>query len=300
MQFLWVITSILAGSIQTIRNATSKSLAKKLSSESVTFVRFAYAIPFTIIYLLGLWFLQISFGEFNLRVLFFATLAAIAQATANFLMVKLFAYKNFAVSINFIKSDNLFAAIFGITLFGEFLNSVGWFAILLSVCGLFLVNYQKDETKKLYQSFLDKSILLGLGSGGLFALSSFFVKFGNAAYSGGNILANSAVTLILVLIIQTILLGGYLLKFKKDEFLGISKHWKSDFAIGTTSSLASIFWFLSFSLAPVALVRTVGQVEMVLTLILTHRHFKERLRVNEYVGIIFTLFGIIMLALSVY
>ena len=297
MQFVWVITSLLAGSFQTIRNATSKSLARKLSSESVTFVRFAYAIPFTIIYLFGLWVLQISFGEFNLKVLAFAVLAALAQATANFLMVKLFAYKNFAVSINFIKSDNLFAAIFGITLFAEFLNPLGWLAVLLSVSGLLLVNYKKTEFKNLHSIF-DKSLFLGLTSGCLFALSSFFVKFANVSYLGGSILANSAMTLIFVLVIQSLLLGFYIFKFKSSEIMVIIKHWKSDFAIGTTSSLASIFWFLSFSLAPVALVRTVGQIEMVLTMFITHKHFKEKLRVNEYLGICLTLLGIIFLAVN--
>ena len=297
MQFLWIITSILAGTFQTIRNATSKSLAKKLSSESVTFVRFAYAIPFTIIYLLALWFLQISFGEFNSQVLIFATLAAIVQATANFLMVKLFAYKNFAVSINFIKSDNLFAAVMGITFFAEYLSVIGWLAVLLSVLGIFLVNYKKTEIRD-FHKILDRALLIGLASGGLFALSSFFVKFANASYSGGNILANSATTLIFVLVIQSILLGIYILKFKSHEILSIAKHWRSDFAIGTTSSLASIFWFLSFSLAPVALVRTAGQIEMVLTLIITHAHFKEKLRWNEFVGICLTLLGLIFLAVN--
>jgi drug/metabolite transporter (DMT)-like permease len=214
-------------------------------------------------------------------------------------MVKLFSYKNFAVTINFTKSDNLFAAFFGVILFSEFLNWIGWLAIGLSVFGILLVNYQKNEAKKIYKSLGNKSALLGLGSGALFALSSFFVKFANSSYLGGSILANSALTLILVLVIQTILLSGYLMRFRKSEILEIPRHWKSDFAIGTTSSLASIFWFLSFSLAPVALVRTVGQIEMVLTLILTHRYFKEKLKITETIGISLTLLGIIILALSI-
>lgn len=98
MEHLWIILSLTAGSLQTVRNATSKTLAQHLQPATVTLVRFAWALPFVFGYLIILRFLQVPFGNITIRVVLFCLGTAIVQGTANTMLIHLFTHKNFSVA----------------------------------------------------------------------------------------------------------------------------------------------------------------------------------------------------------
>lgn len=300
MEYLWIYLSLAAGTFQAFRNATSKKLAKKLKPTAVTLVRFSYAIPLVVIYLLALNSLGINIGDFTLPVLYFSLLAAVFQAIANSLLVYLFQFKKFAVSVNFASTDEIFAAIFGILLFSQFINFWGWVAIFISAFGILYSNLNKEKVglKQFMHQFTQKSTMIGLASGAFFAFSSFMITFSNRAFHGGNVLANSAMTLLIVLVLQTIILLIDIYIRNREQLQIIMQNKQVDFLIGTSSGLGSICWFLAFSLANIAYVRTVGKIEIVWTFLFTHLLFKEKLRNYEWIGITFTAAGIILLAFT--
>jgi drug/metabolite transporter (DMT)-like permease len=291
MELLWVYLSLAAGTLQTIRNATSKTLTKQLRPHAITLVRFGYAIPFTLLYILLLVLWQFQLGELTYSVFFYALLTALVQITGNFLLVSLFRYKNFAVAVNFSKTDFVFAAIIGAMFFGQYISFWGIIAIILALVGAFCANANKGTLDT-------KTVCIGLASGLAFAIASFTVRFTNDSYAGGDLVLNAGMSLLIVLVIQTTILLLYHLVWEREQLKIVMQHKATDLIIGTSSAMGSICWFLAFSLANVAFVRTVGQIEVVWTILASHLLFKERLKPNEWVGITLTVFGIMLLVFS--
>jgi drug/metabolite transporter (DMT)-like permease len=60
------------------------------------------------------------------------------------------------------------------------------------------------------------------------------------------------------------------------------------------AALGSACWFTGFATAPVALVRAVGQVEVIFTLLFGRLYLKEELKRSEGAGLIFVAIGVIL------
>jgi drug/metabolite transporter (DMT)-like permease len=57
----------------------------------------------------------------------------------------------------------------------------------------------------------------------------------------------------------------------------------------------SIGWFTAMSLEKAALVKTLGQIEFFVTLLITYLYFGERISAREYLGIVFVLVRLLLL-----
>jgi drug/metabolite transporter (DMT)-like permease len=65
--------------------------------------------------------------------------------------------------------------------------------------------------------------------------------------------------------------------------------------VGTLSACGSACWFSAFALAPVALVRSLGQVEMVFTLLFSRFYLKEQIRRADIVGLLLVVLGVALI-----
>ena len=64
------------------------------------------------------------------------------------------------------------------------------------------------------------------------------------------------------------------------------------------SSLGSAFWFTGFAVAPVALVRVVGQVEVFFTLGFGHFYLREKIHTREAVALLLVGGGVVLALLG--
>ena len=71
--------------------------------------------------------------------------------------------------------------------------------------------------------------------------------------------------------------------------------WKSCLFIGFTSLAGSVGWFTAMSLQDAALVKTLGQTEFVVTLLITYFYFGERITLKECLGILLVAISVILL-----
>ena len=69
--------------------------------------------------------------------------------------------------------------------------------------------------------------------------------------------------------------------------------------IGFTSVAGSVGWFTAMSLQNAALVKTLGQVEFVVTLMITYLYFGERISKRETMGILLVASSVWLLLLTV-
>ena len=76
--------------------------------------------------------------------------------------------------------------------------------------------------------------------------------------------------------------------------------WRDSAWVGTLSACGSGCWFSAFALAPVAMVRAVGQVEILFTLLVSRFYLHERIRMAERVGALIVVAGVVLVLLGKY
>ena len=106
------------------------------------------------------------------------------------------------------------------------------------------------------------------------------------------------VTLSVVMVLQTIMHGGYVLIREPRTFRNIVETWRTSSQVGVLAALGSACWFTGFATAPVALVRVVGQVEVIFTLGFSRLYLKERTRPHEVAGLLLVAAGVLLALLG--
>ena len=74
--------------------------------------------------------------------------------------------------------------------------------------------------------------------------------------------------------------------------------WRIEALVGISGMLASLGWFTAFTLATVAQVKAVGQVELVFSWLTARFAFSERPSPRETLGIALVTGGIVLLILA--
>ena len=114
--WLWVVFTVIAAFMQTLRNAMQRELTGKLGTVGATHVRFLFGFPFVIVFLLGV---MLATGASLPRpgLLFWpwAILGAFAQVAATALMLAAMGERSFVVTIAYIKTEPIQVAVFGLS-----------------------------------------------------------------------------------------------------------------------------------------------------------------------------------------
>ena len=282
---LWIPFTLLAAFMQAWRNAFQKQLSKDVSVAGVTLARFIWASPLAALYLYLLYQWQpvavpVCSGHFAA----FIVAASLAQILATALMVKLFKLRNYAIGAGLAKSEAVLAAVLGVVFFSESLTVLGWFGVALGGCAVFLLS--GASLRQLSVPVL----LLGLGSGLAFALTSLWVRQASLVL-GLPFPYGAAWVLLLVIMLQTLLLLLWLMLKDRPTLTALWQRPKLTLLISLCSCVGSVGWFTAMSLESVALVKTLGQVEVLFMLLISAFVFKEKLQKADHWGL-----GLIVLA----
>ena len=205
--------------------------------------------------------------------------ASLLQIAATSLMVILFKQKNFAIGAGLAKSEALVAGVVGM-LFSELFNALGWAGIVIGAIAVFVLS----SGNRLHGISV-KTMAIGLACGTCFALTSLLVRDASHMLNVQHTVA-AAWVLLWVLCVQTISLSGYIALTKPFVFRQLTNAKKQVLAISTVSCLGSICWFTAMALQHVALVKTLGQLEVLLTLVLSHYWLKNAVTKREIAGLL--------------
>src|SRR3546814_19532887 len=92
----------------------------------------------------------------------------------------------------------------------------------------------------------------------------------------------AAFALAVSLVMQTVIMGAYLLLREHGQMTAILRHWKPSLAVGVTGFLASVGWFTDVTLQNSAYVSAVGPIELTFPFIPTVIWFKQRPTTPEH------------------
>ncbi|MFG0450611.1 EamA family transporter [Shewanella sp. yb_14] len=278
---MWIIFTLMAAFMQAWRNAFQSRLSRDVNVAGVTLARFVYAGPLAAVYLLSLYAWQdAGLPQLGHGALQYIIGAALAQILATALMVKLFQLQNFAVGAGLAKSEALVAAVLGSLFFGTALTVTGWLGVLVGTVAVFLLS-----THGGLKGLSFKTLLLGLGCGSAFALTSLWVREASLVL-GLPFPHRAAWVLLLVILLQTLLLLAWLLIKDKETLKKLWQRPRLTLAISISSCLGSIGWFSAMSLTAVPYVKTLGQVEAFFMMLLSSLWLKQRVKVKDMGGLV--------------
>jgi drug/metabolite transporter (DMT)-like permease len=98
------------------------------------------------------------------------------------------------------------------------------------------------------------------------------------------------------MLMQTAMHGSYVALREPATLRAMAENWRNSGLVGLLAACGSACWFTGFATAPVALVRVVGQIEVIFTIGFAHLYLKERLKPHEVAALILVALGV-MLAL---
>ena len=286
---LWIPFTLLAAFMQAMRNALQKQLSKDVPVMGVTLARFLYAGPLALLYLLGLYQWQdYKIPELNGWFVFYVVAASSMQILATALMVVLFRLKNYAIGVGLAKSEAILAAIVGVMFFGTYISPIGWVGVFMGGVAVFLLAGATS-----IQTLSAKTLALGLGCGLAFALTSLWVREASLTLALP-FLPAAAWVLFFVIATQTIALLVYLTLNDKSTLVKLWQKPKLTFATSFTSCLGSLGWFTAMSLQAVAYVKTLGQIEVLFTLLISIIILKEKLKRQDLIGLALIVFAAVL------
>lgn len=289
----WVVYTIFAALMQSVRTAGQKQLSNRLSPMSVTLVRYLFGLPFALLYLLFLFREQSGVALFdalgNSRFVVYAILASIAQIIATVLLVKVFNFRNFAVGTSFAKTEAIQTAVFSLVFFGAALSASAWLAVIIGLVGILIVSMPRSK-----EPWELSNVLLGTLSGTAFAFTSLWLR--EASLSLPSTAVQSAgMTLFVMVSIQTCICIVYSVAKESGELRLLGASLGLATFVGFTSALGSIGWFTAMTLQNPALVKSLGQVEFIFTLLITTLYFKEKITAKEAMGMACIVASVIIL-----
>lgn len=278
----WIFFTFLAAFMQSWRNAFQSRLSGDVKTAGVTLARFLWASPIAALYLLGLYQYQpdAALPTFNLSFAGFVIGASVMQIIATALMVKLFKFNNYAVGAGLAKSEALVAAILGMIFFGTHLSLLGWSGVVIGGVGVFMMSTQGG-----WRQLSVPTILLGLGSGSAFALTSLWIREASLAL-GLPFPYSAAWVLLSVISLQTLMLVVYLLVSDPATLKALWQRPKIVVATSVCSCIGSLGWFSAMSLEAVPYVKTLGQVEIFFTMLISVFWLRQKVRIKDGLGLI--------------
>jgi len=293
---LWIPLTIAAAGIQAARTALQKNLSQTITVLGATFARFLFGLPVIIAGLAGILFvngqsLQAPNGPF----IGYALSGGVAQLIGNALLLQLLNLSTFTVGTTYTKTEVIQTVGVSYVVIDERVEAVGLAGIIVAFVGVVLMATGRAglSMASMFKALRHKPALYGLIVGALYALAAVFFRAAALALPEGDFVFRAVNTLAWVIVVQMILMLLWLRWKKPGVITAVAKAWPMGCWVGLTGVVSSACWYTAFTLQKVSYVMALGQIELVMTYIISRLVFKERMTQSEAIGVALTMAGIL-------
>lgn len=290
---LWAVFTIIAAAAQTARNAMQRELTTTLGTVGATQVRFLFGFPFAILFLIGVCVATESgLPSPSASYWPWVLLGAGGQIVGTTLMLAAMNDRSFVVTTAYIKTEPVQTAVFGLVLLGDRLTPMLALAIVIATAGVVVMAVKPGAARVNGV----KPTVMGIVAGGMFGLSA--IAFRGAILSlniPDQFVLAATFTLAASLVTQAAVLMIYLVWRQPDVLRAIIKAWRPSMFAGFMGAFASQFWFLGFSIASAASVRTLALIEVLFAQGVSKFAFKQPTSPREVIGIAMIIGGVVLL-----
>jgi drug/metabolite transporter (DMT)-like permease len=286
--WLWAVFTVIAAFAQTLRNAMQRELTASLGTVGATHVRFLFGFPFALVFLAGvLAATGLSLPRPQWTFWPWVIDGAFAQVAATALMLAAMGERSFVVTIAYLKTEPIQVAVFGLVFLGDIVTWPMMTAIVVATAGVVLMSIKPGGMVGGI-----RPTLIGLASGGMFALSAIGYRGAILSLGLPSYVLAATFTLAVGIAMQAVLLSVYLAVRNPSVLIAIVRAWKPSLSAGFAGAVASQFWFLAFALATAASVRTLALIEVLFAQIIARFAFGQRTTAREAVGMLLVVCGV--------
>ena len=285
----WLLLTFLGAFLQNIRSFLQRRITDNLSINGSSFVRFLFAIPLAFVVVL---LLVDRIPSLPWTFLGYVIAGGIAQIVGTSCLISAVVKGNFSVGTTLSKTEAAQAALFGLVVLGDAITVSIALGILVSLAGVACLSWSSGS---FLPNLSRRALILGLISGTGFAVAAVCFRGASLSLEFGEFFERAALTVLVAVTLQSIILGIYLLVREPGELARVFQNWRVSSVIGCVGMLASLCWFSAMTLNSAAVVRAVGQIELLFTLMTTIWLFKERLRIVQLLGMVLIVAGIWLL-----
>lgn len=297
---LWIPITIGAAFLQNLRSVGQKHLKGVMGSTGATFVRFGFGLPFAALFVLVLnQVYALPLPRLSVDFALWVIVGGLSQIGAQFLLVYLFSFRNFAVGTAYSRTEPAQAALFGLIFLGELASPGAFAAIAITVIGVMLISvaHVPMSWRNLGASVVSRTALIGLASGTLFGIAAVAYRAASLSLGGPTFMMQAASTLLSTITFQTVIMLVWMLWKDRSELARIRQAWKPSLFVGFVGASASLGWFAAMTLQQAAVVKALAQVEMIFTFASTVFFFREKINATEIAGCALIVAGILLLVL---
>ncbi len=294
----WIFLTILAIFFQIIRNLEQKKLHKDLDVFTTSWSRFILPFPFAIIAV------ALTFQSYNFEFFHYILINALFQILGNIFLIKTIQTKNFSVGVAFSKTEIIQALIMGFLLYNFRFNFNEILAIFLAFIGIILLaKLDFKNLKNFIKSLKNIASLYGVLCGFCFGITSYNIQFASnyLINDGFNSIKASTLVLLYTIFFQNIFF--IILKSFQKRLIGdvkklfLIENYRKFLITSLSSFIGSICWYGAYAIGNVIHVKTLGQLEIIGSMLVSKLHFKEKNTIKENLGIIFIIIAILLIIL---
>lgn len=298
----WIPVTLVAALFQAWRTALQANLRHELSASGAAFVRYLYALPLDAL-LLGVawWFFQPESWSLSPELILLCLAGGISQIFGTFFLISAFHHRNFVVGTAYAKTEAVQLILISVLVFGIALPPLAIVGAVVAMMGAIWLSVPVEQftLKGWMRASVQPAALFGLGAGFAFALTALALREATLTMGVGlPVLFKALLVLFVTNGLQTLVQGGYMLRFERPQLRRCAVAWRRATPVGVLSALGSAAWFTGFALTQVALVRGLGQIEIVFTLLFGHFFLKERYRRGEVIALILVASGVLVIAVA--
>ena len=315
MASLWIILAFVAALAQIGRNLGQRQLVQPLegrpalSRDMANAARYWVGLPLAAVTLGALLWISPTAPTLSVRPVFFALLAGLFQIIATDLLIRLFQRRAFGIGVAYQKTENLLmalvgplgiAGLLGLQVASDVLSFWDWLGLTLATIGIVVQSFLTLDRQQ--RTFDSVSLLIGIGCGLAFMVTG--IALSEAVRTLGldretllsSVLAGATV-LVLTLSFQSALMAIWVQMRSPQEWAKLPQRMGGVLSIGTYSMIASLALFTAFGLQHPALVSTVKQVDMPLSLLVAYLIYREIPGRWEWLGMTLIFVSVILIAM---
>lgn len=298
---IWLPATLLAALFQTWRTALQQRLRGQLSVNAAGFVRYLYGAPVSaMLFAVYLAVAGTGLPQVDPTFLLWTAAGGLTQIVATNLLIMAFGFRNFTVGTAYSKTEAVQGAVLAYVILAEVLSPTAWAGITIGVGGVLILSLGTVALtlRELLRATVQPAARCGLGAGFLFAVTAVAIKGATLTVATDDLILRALTTLVATNALQTLMQGGWMAWREPAGLRAAFATWRSSARVGALSACGSACWFIAFAMAPVALVRAIGQVEVVFTLLFSRFYLGERPVRSEIVGIVVVGIGVVLVLIG--
>jgi drug/metabolite transporter (DMT)-like permease len=294
----WLPFTLLAAVLQASRTSLQHRLRALLSVSGSGFVRYLYGAPLSVAAVVGMRLAGVHIPVPPFRFWPIIASAGLAQIFGTVFLIRSFDARNFAIGTVYSKTEVIQVALFSWAILGETITLIGWLAIVICLAGVAVLGSKGQSIRTILGALGDRGAQYGIAAGGVLGLAAIALRAASKSLGDRPGVVRALVSLAAMNSIQTVLHGGYLARREPDQIRKALVHWRSSAIVGVLSVTGSACWAIALTFGKAAQVRTVGQVELLVTFFIARVWLHDRHSRAEYIASGLVTLGVVTMLLG--